>query len=141
MVVLLRRPDVWDVVFLLYQFDSFAKIRLFKPCKKHAVRSTFYLVAKDVRPGAEGARAAAEEWKESWWRATSGGGEETGERDPEVSGEGVEKVLEGFGDRLVGLADPVWKIQAGALERQDFSKTKTWNDGRKKQTYWPKKRG
>jgi 23S rRNA U2552 (ribose-2'-O)-methylase RlmE/FtsJ len=48
MVVLLRKPEAWDVVHLLYQFSSFANVQLFKPQKKHAVRSTFYLVAKNV---------------------------------------------------------------------------------------------
>ena len=37
MVVLLRRPDAWDVVHLLQQFNSCADIQLFKPYKKHAV--------------------------------------------------------------------------------------------------------
>jgi hypothetical protein len=48
MVVLLRKPEAWDVVHLLYQFSSFANVQLFKPQKKHAVLSTFYLVAKNV---------------------------------------------------------------------------------------------
>jgi 23S rRNA U2552 (ribose-2'-O)-methylase RlmE/FtsJ len=139
MVILLRRPDTWDVVHLLHQFNSFANIQLFKPYKKHAVRSTFYLVAKNVQPEAESANAALEEWKKSWSRATFGGDEGTGEKDPEMDVEAVKKVLDEFGPKLIELAIPVWKIQAGALERQDFTKTR--NDGRKKQRYWPKKRG
>jgi hypothetical protein len=139
MAVLLRRPDAWDVVHLLHQFNSFANIQLFKPYKKHAVRSTFYLVAKNVQPEAESAKAALEEWKKSWSRATFGGDEGTGEKDPEMDVEAVKKVLDEFGPKLIELAIPVWKIQAGALERQDFTKAR--NDGRKKQHYWPKKRG
>jgi hypothetical protein len=139
MAVLLRRPDAWDVVHLLHQFNSFANIQLFKPYKKHAVRSTFYLVAKNVQPEAESAIAALEEWKKSWSRATFGGDEGTGEKDPEMDVEAVKKVLDEFGPKLIELAIPVWKIQAGALERQDFTKTR--NDGRKKQRYWPKKTG
>ncbi|TVY90132.1 hypothetical protein LAWI1_G003994 [Lachnellula willkommii] len=135
MVVLLRRPDAWDIVHLLHQFNSFANIQLFKPYKKHAVRSTFYLVANNVQPEAESAIAALEEWKKSWSRATFGGDEGTGERDPEMDVEAVKKVLDEFGPKLIliELAIPVWKIQARALERQDF--TKTWNDRRNKQHY------
>ena len=60
-------------------------------------------------------------------------------KDPEMDVAGVKKVLDEFGPKLIELAIPVWKIQAGALERQDFTKTR--NDGRKKQPYWPKKGG
>ncbi|CZT13822.1 uncharacterized protein RAG0_17314 [Rhynchosporium agropyri] len=138
-VVLLRKPDAWDVIHLLHRFNSFANIQLFKPYKKHAVRSTFYLVAKNVQPEAESANAALEQWKQSWSRATFGGDEGTGEKDPEMEVEAVEKVLDEFGPKLIELAIPVWKIQVGALERQDF--TKTQSDGQKKQPYWRKKRG
>ncbi|TVY45877.1 hypothetical protein LOCC1_G005042 [Lachnellula occidentalis] len=139
MVVLLRKPDAWDVVHLLHQFNSFANIQLFKSDKKHAVRSTFYLVAKDVQPEYESAISALEEWKKSWSHATFGGDEGTGEKDPEMDAEAVHKVLDDFGGNLLELAIPVWRIQGGALERQDFTKTR--NDGRKKQHYWPDKRG
>ena len=96
-------------------------------------------MAKNVQPEAGSANAALEEWKKSWSRATFGGDEGTGEKDPEMDIEAVKKVLDEFDPKLIELAIPVWKIQAGALERQDFTKTR--NDGRKKQPYWPKKRG
>jgi hypothetical protein len=133
MAVLLRRPDAWDVVHLLHQFNTFANVQLFKPYKKHAVRSTFYLVAKNVQPEAESANAALEEWKKSWSRATFSGNKGTGEKDPEMDIEAVKKVLDKFGPKLIELAIPIWKIQATTLERQDFTKTR--NDGRKKQPY------
>jgi hypothetical protein len=132
MVVLLRRPDAWTVAHLLHQFNSFANIKLFKPYKKHAVRSTFYLVAKNVQPEADSAKAALEEWKKSWSRATFGGDEGTGEKDPEMDVEGVRKILDDFGPKLIELATPVWKIQASALEKQD---SKVRKHGQKKH-YW-----
>jgi len=133
MVVLLRRPDAWETVRLLYQFDSFSNIQLFKPRKKHAVRSTFYLVAKNVQPDVDSAKAALEDWKKSWSRATFGGPEGTGEREPEIDVQEVTKVLDEFGPKLIKLATLAWKIQAGALERQNFNKVR--NDDQKKQ-YW-----
>ena len=139
MVVLLGRPDVWDVVHLLHQCSSFATIRLFKPNKKHAVRSTFYLVAKDVQPDAQSAKAALEEWKEDWARATFGGGEGMGGMETEMDVDAVNTLLDDFGPRLIQLATPVWKIQADALKKQDFDKSQ--NDGGSKQTNWRKKKG
>ena len=138
MVVLLRKPDAWEVAHLLHQFNSFADIQLFKPYKKHAVRSTFYLVAKNVQSKAESVKAALEEWRESCFRGTFGGDEGTGERDPEMEVDAAKAVLNDFGSKLIESAVPVWKIQATALERQDF--TRAQNDGLKKQHYRPKKR-
>lgn len=128
MVVLLRRPDAWEIVHLLHQFNSFADIRLFKPFRKHAVRSTFYLVAKNIQSEAESAKAALVEWKECWSRATFGGDEGLGEKEPQVDAETVKDVLDEFGPQLIELATPVWKIQAGALKKEDYSiKTKNYD--------------
>jgi len=124
MVVLLRRPDTWETACLLYQFDSFSNIQLFKPRKKHAVRSTFYLVAKNIQPDVDSTKSALEDWKRSWFRATFGGPEGTGEREPEIDVQAVTKVMDEFGPKLVKLATPAWKIQAGALEKQEFNKAR-----------------
>ncbi|KAF2820813.1 hypothetical protein CC86DRAFT_459435 [Ophiobolus disseminans] len=139
MVVLLRKPEACDVVHLLHQFSSCADIQLFKPHKKHAIRSTFYLVAKNVQPEAESAKTALQEWKESWARATFGGDAGTGEHDVDMDAEVVKELLEEFGPKLIGLATPLWEIQAGALEGQVSNKQR--KDGPKKRHYWPKKRG
>lgn len=132
MVVLLRRLDAWHTIRLLLQFDSFSHIRVFKPYKYHAVRATFYLVAKNVQPEAESAKTALEEWKKTWYRATFGGDEGTGEAEPEIDVESANAVLEEFGPRIIQLATPVWKIQADALEKQD----KTWDNRKRQQRGW-----
>jgi hypothetical protein len=136
MVTLLRRPDAWDVAYLLHQFASFANIQLFKPYKKHALRSTFYLVAKDVQPETESAKAALEEWKNSWKNATFGGNKGTGEKDSDMDVEAVEKLLHDFGPTLIRLAKPVWTIQAAALETHDFSKARSHGQKKKKKKYY-----
>ena len=47
-------------------------------------------------------------------------------------------MLDEFGPKLIGLATSIWEMQADALERQDFNKTR--NDDGKKQRYGLKKR-
>jgi hypothetical protein len=135
MVVLLKKPEAWSTARLLSQFSSFADIQLCKPKKKHAERSTFYLVAKNVRSESESAKDALEEWKRSWVRATFGGDGTIGQED-EVDDETVSGVLEEFGGEFVELATSVWETQASALERQDLSKARNKGWGKKKH-YWP----
>ncbi|KAK7178167.1 hypothetical protein PSPO01_15780 [Paraphaeosphaeria sporulosa] len=107
MVVLLRKPENWDVLRLLHQFSSFADIQLFKPQKKHAVRSTFYLVANNVQPDVESAKAALDEWKKNWSRATFGDIGRTGENAREVDAETVQEIVGKFGQKLIELATPL----------------------------------
>lgn len=134
MVVLLRKPDSWDTFRLLHQFSSFSKIELFKPRKKHNIKSTFYLVAKNVEPESEAARAALVDWKQSWARATFGGDEEIGEKETDPDVKDVQNAVEEFGPKLVVLAEWVWRIQAGALEKQMKQPfhNKTWGHDSKR---------
>jgi 23S rRNA U2552 (ribose-2'-O)-methylase RlmE/FtsJ len=118
MIILLHKAESWNTVELLYQFARFSSISLFKPRQKHALRSSFYLIAKDVQPDAEAAKSAVEKWKRSWWNATFGGVHETGEFDVKASTDYVENVLEEFGAQLVELGRKIWQIQADALERK-----------------------
>jgi len=118
MIILLHKAESWNTVELLYNFSRFSSIKLFKPRQKHAMRSSFYLVAKNVQPDAEAAKSAVEAWKQSWWSATFGGVHGTGEADAKASTDYVEAVLEEFGGQLVDLGRKVWQIQANALERK-----------------------
>ena len=118
MVVLLHKADSWVAVELMYHFNQFSSIQLFKPKQKHALRSSFYLIAKNVRPDADGARTAVESWKRSWWSATFGGENGTGEFEVKASTDYVQTVLDDFGGKLVELGRPVWQIQANALNRK-----------------------
>ncbi len=118
-MILLHKVDAYDNVLLLRAFDSFSRIELFKPAKKFAVRSSFYLVAKDVRPNCELAKEAVIKWKEIWFMATFGGEEGTGV-EIEDGEEVVREVLDVFGERLIKLGRPIWKIQRDALHRAEF---------------------
>ncbi|KAI9752138.1 MAG: hypothetical protein M1835_001132, partial [Candelina submexicana] len=55
--ILLHKVDAYDSILLLRAFDSFSRIVLFKPVRKFRVRSSFYLVAKEVRVGCEEAKS------------------------------------------------------------------------------------
>lgn len=70
LIILLHKLDTWDSLELLYTFSKFSQIQLFKPRKKHAIRSSFYLVAKGIDPHAPYALHAIRVWQGSWSSAT-----------------------------------------------------------------------
>jgi 23S rRNA U2552 (ribose-2'-O)-methylase RlmE/FtsJ len=120
LIMLLHKIEALDTVELLYRFSRFSDIQVFKPAKKHAIRSTFYLIAKNVEPNAEAARQAVEAWKEAWWNATFGGVEGVGASKIDIKDDYAQSVIDNFGDELARLARPVWRIQADALSKTAF---------------------
>ena len=60
-VMLLHKADSWASTIVLYTFSKFSKVQVFKPVKKHGTRSSFYMIAKDVQPEHEAAKAAVRE--------------------------------------------------------------------------------
>ncbi|KAL7621719.1 hypothetical protein AAE478_009046 [Parahypoxylon ruwenzoriense] len=119
LVILLHKADSIRIALLLQTLSKFCQLRLFKPRKKHAARSSFYLLAMKVRASTSEATQAMECWKRDWAIATLGtdGEWETSQRtDPEV----VETLMREFGKDLVRLAEPVWRIQARALKETPF---------------------
>lgn len=132
MVVLLHRLEAWDTVLLLRVFTGFSTVRLFKPRGGHAKRSSFYMIATDVRSRDGEALAALEGWRRDWRLATL----ETDEarwmelrQDYAGGWEGasdVETVLREFGPELIRMGRMVWTIQADALERAPFIKRRGW---------------
>ena len=115
LVILLHKPDSWDTAHLLYQVSQFSSIELFKPLKRGNANNLFYLVAKDVQPDHQAARAAISGWKEAWLQATFGGPEGAGDAAPVEDDATVQRVIDEFGTRLIELARPLWKIQADGL--------------------------
>ena len=121
--MLLHKVENWNTLQLLYQLSSLAdNVRLWKSRRKHRDRSSFYVVAEGVRTGGREGEAVVGRWRGFWWRATFGGVEGTGEGEEEVDLRDVRRVLEGFGDRLVQLAEGVWDIQARALSKAPYMK-------------------
>lgn len=82
-------------------------------------------MAKHVNPQHPEALRTLETWKWAWWTATvkDGCGEDSIKTPKEAIGEpeSIEKVLEEFGDVLIRLGEPIWRIQE-ALERAPFDR-------------------
>jgi hypothetical protein len=118
----LHKIEGLDTIELLYLFSQFSDIEVFKPLRKHAIRSTFYLIAKNVQPSVESARVAVIAWKKAWWNVTFGGEQGLGASRLEIDNKYAQGIIDSFGDRSTTLARPVWKIQADALSRTDFTR-------------------
>jgi len=122
LIMLLHKIEAWDTAELLYLFQQFSSIQVFKPKSKHAIRSSFYLIAKDVQPDTDAAKAAVESWKRAWWTATFGGESVTGAAEVRAEEQYVRAVLDCFGSELIEIGRPVWVTQADALSKMDFVK-------------------
>jgi 23S rRNA U2552 (ribose-2'-O)-methylase RlmE/FtsJ len=120
-VMLLHKIDSFAAVFVLYTFSRFAEVNAFKPARKHGSRSSFYMIAKNVQPQHVAAVSAIKEWKDSWWQATFGGEEGTGERKEDLPESLVRRILEDYGERLIEMGRPIWRIQADNLSRPDYA--------------------
>ncbi|KAF8537632.1 hypothetical protein BDD12DRAFT_911333 [Trichophaea hybrida] len=118
MVMLMHKMEAWDTVLLLRSLHKFAEISVYKPPKSHAIRSSFYIIAKNIRPYSAEAKAALKRFKSQWWQLTFG---ERPCRDEEGDAEGkVDEVIEEFGERLRELGKDIWSIQAEALAKAEF---------------------
>ncbi|CEL09194.1 hypothetical protein ASPCAL12334 [Aspergillus calidoustus] len=66
MIVLLHKVEALDSLNLLYTFDKFATVRLYKHPKTHAKRSSFYMLATNIRADSDAAATAVERWRRMW---------------------------------------------------------------------------
>ncbi|KAF7886567.1 uncharacterized protein EAF01_011245 [Botrytis porri] len=125
LVMLLHKIDTWQSAFMLYTFSKFAKVEVFKPVKKHATRSSFYMIAKDIKINHPEAIKAIEEWKEDWFYATFGGPDNLGLVKEEPTNEIVQELLTKFGPTLIELGHKAWMIQANALSHTSYAGSTT----------------
>ncbi|KAH6611503.1 hypothetical protein Trco_001523 [Trichoderma cornu-damae] len=131
MVVLLHKLDAVHTVSLIYAFSKFSRIKLFKPRRAHAKRSSFYMIAANIQSNSLHAREAMESWR-LMWRVMTFASDEERQRISESHVD--ERVLvEQFGPELVRLGREIWEIQARALEKAPFMQAGQ-NEGRK--TSW-----
>ncbi|TGJ85151.1 hypothetical protein E0Z10_g3611 [Xylaria hypoxylon] len=119
MLVLLHKVESWKSVLILRTFCGFSDVKVFKPTRAHATRSSCYMVASNIQSQHEDAIRAIQRWKQLWKAATFGTEVEFGRLavslDPDV-----EDVLEDFGMRLVELGEEAWETQAHALAKAPF---------------------
>lgn len=121
MIVLLHKVESMNNVSLLYTFSKFSSVKLFKPTKHHAKRSSFYMIATNIQSQHCEAALAVEEWKRQWRIATFGSDSEYEEAFGTAC-LNVEKVLGEFGGDLVRLGRGVWRTQSNALRKAPFIK-------------------
>ncbi|KAH8695796.1 hypothetical protein GQ44DRAFT_595980, partial [Phaeosphaeriaceae sp. PMI808] len=101
---------------LIHRFTRFSNVRLFKPRRKHAIRSSSYMIATKVRPQSEEAQFALQGWK-AQWNNTTFQIESDLPSSLDISEQLVHDMLVEFGTQLIALATPVWEIQAQALRK------------------------
>ncbi|TDZ48413.1 hypothetical protein CTRI78_v008203 [Colletotrichum trifolii] len=124
MVMLLHKIEGWTTLLRIRALSTFADVTTFKPTKSHSKRSSFYVVAKNVRSQSPEALKAVEEWK-TVWKVGTFEPEKLEENWSPREGHDAHEVLADFGDELVRLGRRVWEIQADALEKAPFIKTQS----------------
>lgn len=111
LIILLHKLDTFHSMMLVRSFCAFATVELFKPKRSDALRSSFYMVAKDVQPHSADAEVALTRYKSFWYNATFRRGAGSGEAaDRDDKREDVKVVLEEFGPKLGELGRRIWII-------------------------------
>jgi hypothetical protein len=125
MIVLLHRSSRVRIFRLLRMFSQFSHIQIFKPTKSHAIKSSFYLVAKDIQSESTACLKAMDLFKLVWEQATLKNETVLSlllYKDLGLVEVSLQPELEEFGDKFVELIRHTWKIQADALEKAPFIK-------------------
>jgi 23S rRNA U2552 (ribose-2'-O)-methylase RlmE/FtsJ len=121
LVLVLHKPEAFNTADVIRTFTRFSSVSLFKPGKKHAIRSSFYMVATKVETQSKEMQASIVKWKKQWENVTfqSDDALSTCSR---VSEDQACEMLAEFGPQLISLATSVRKIQADALRSAPFIK-------------------
>ncbi|KAI1360926.1 hypothetical protein F5Y08DRAFT_343154 [Xylaria arbuscula] len=115
MLVFIHKIEAWDSIMLIRSFCMFSDVKLFKPTKVHAKRSSCYMVATNIQSKHEEAIKSVISWKQLWKTATFDT-ETMFNSLFESQNPSVPDVLEDFGPMLAILGNEAWEIQANALE-------------------------
>jgi 23S rRNA U2552 (ribose-2'-O)-methylase RlmE/FtsJ len=124
MLLLLHRSSRVSVFRLICIFSKFSDVQIFKSTRNHTIKSSFYLVAKNIHSESTSCLEAIDLFKLVWERASS--------RDDSVEATilykelslteiSLQPELEDFA-KFIELVRPIWKIQADALEDAPFVK-------------------
>jgi 23S rRNA U2552 (ribose-2'-O)-methylase RlmE/FtsJ len=121
LVLVLHKPEAFYTAEIIRTFTRFSNVPLFKPRKKHAVRSSFYMVATSVDMQSKETQSAILGWKKQWENATFQL-DDAPSACSRVSEDRVCEMLAEFGPQLIKLATPVWRTQADGLRSAPFLK-------------------
>ncbi|KAG9248366.1 hypothetical protein BJ878DRAFT_412928 [Calycina marina] len=120
--LLQHKLDSWMPARIVCTFSRFSKVQVFKPQKKHASRSSFYMVAKYIDTDSEGFRECLKRLREDWWEATFGGEGGTGRcADGDDEDSVMRQINDSANTNAFRLGRPVWKIQADALAKTEYA--------------------
>ncbi|KAJ4314512.1 hypothetical protein N0V84_008853 [Fusarium piperis] len=122
MVILLHKLDSWACFSLIRSFSKFSTVQLFKHPQYHRLRSSFYLVAKNIQANSISAKSLVSEWKERYKIATVGTDDEYSKM-LQVSNQDAQAALDEFGEEFVAMGRKIWKLQADSLEKASFMKS------------------
>ncbi|KAF5724230.1 methyltransferase family [Fusarium mundagurra] len=121
MVILMHKLDSWRSFDLIHQFSKMATVKLYKHYRHHKIRSSFYLVAKNIQAESAFAKEMVAMWKQRYKIATFGTDEEYAEMH-RVTRETALVELEKFGEEYVAMGKKIWKTQASGLKKAPFLK-------------------
>jgi hypothetical protein len=121
LVLVMHKPESFDTAEIIRTFIKCSRVRLFKSKRKHAITSSFYMVATEVNTQSEEMRSAFVKWKRQWEAATFQPDQEPSDC-LRASEDQVREMLAEFGPQLIDLATPLWKTQADALRASPFLK-------------------
>lgn len=125
MIILLHRSSRVRIFRLIRMFRQFSDVQIFKPAKSHAIKSSFYLVAKKIQSESASCLEAMSLFKTVWERATLKTESPSSAllyRDFALIEKSLQPELEEFGNEFIKLVRHTWKIQADALEKAPFIK-------------------
>lgn len=124
LIVLLHRINNVRTFRIIKMLHGFSSVQVFKPTKSHAIRSSFYLVAKNVQSDSSACLRAMNLFKTIWEYATfENTSQETFRLCTELTlkEQSLSTELEEFGPWYTELARPVWRTQADALAVASFT--------------------
>ncbi|CAD0028972.1 unnamed protein product [Aureobasidium pullulans] len=124
LIVLLHRINNVRTFRIIKMLHGFSSVQVFKPTKSHAIRSSFYLVAKNVQSDSSACLRAMNLFKTVWEYATfENTSQETFRLCTELTlkEQSLSTELEEFGPWYTELARPVWRTQADALAVASFT--------------------
>jgi 23S rRNA U2552 (ribose-2'-O)-methylase RlmE/FtsJ len=121
LVMVMHKLESWRSILLLWRFSKFCDtVTVVKPRSGHTLKSSFYMVARNVQSQHVEAIRAIDDWKMAWRIATFDTEEDYAPQLASICQVSVETVLMDLGQEVLKWGEQVWKVQADALERAPF---------------------